>query len=247
MAFDIPRGRILPVEDVDVRLLAGPHPFEDGNAAAIRENWQREKAAKPALFDGSVMLLADLAYRDARLVGHCHVVGYSTFLLWRSRRPLASAEHAFAHAALVSSDGALVAIRMAPHTVNAGQVYFAAGSFEPEDCHDGRIGLDVNMAREVREETGLDIADLPRDPRFQIYSDVAGTAIFRRFYLAETADRAARRIAAFAAAEPDPEISEPVVIRSAEDLPEGLMPHMHAMVRWHFAGTSQRSAAGTSL
>ena len=51
-----------------------------------------------------------------------------------------------------------MAIRMAAHTVNAGRVYFAAGSFEPSDFRDGLVDADGNMVREVREETGLDIA-----------------------------------------------------------------------------------------
>ena len=34
----------------------------------------------------------------------------------------------------------------------------------------------------------------------------------------------------------EPEIEEPVVIRNARDLPEGLMPHMQPMIDWHFSG-----------
>lgn len=235
MAFDLPRGVILPVKAVEVRLERGPHPFELEFPDEIEANWQSAKAANPALYDGRIALHAHLALRDERLVGSCHETRYATFLYWRHRRGAVSAEHAYAHAALVSADNALVAVRMASWTANAGAVYFAAGSFEPEDFPDGMVDVDANMIREVREETGLDIAGLRRDPAYHIYSRAGGTVIIRRYFLAETADAVAGRIRAFVASEVKPEIDEPVIIRSADDLPDDLKPHMIEIVRWHFS------------
>lgn len=236
MTFDLPRDQVLPVDTVEVRLDPAPHPFELANREAIAANWQREKQATPALFDGEVVLLAGLAYRDRRLVGRCHGVRYSTFLYWRRMRPVPSAEHTYAHAVLVASDNTLVAIRMAAATANAGQVYFAAGSFEPEDFRDGLADVDGNMMREVMEETGLDISALPRGTGYQALSTQGGTVIFRRYYLPFDADEAAARVRAFVAREAEPEIEGPVIIRNARDLPDGLKPHMKPMIDWHFAG-----------
>src|SRR5690606_17261287 len=103
-----------------------PHPLETGYGAAIEANWQCERAARPALFDGTVVLFSELAYGDVKLSGRGHAIHYSTFLYWRRNRPIAGAYHVFAHAMLAASDGALLAIRMAGHTFNAGRVYFAA-------------------------------------------------------------------------------------------------------------------------
>jgi 8-oxo-dGTP pyrophosphatase MutT (NUDIX family) len=236
LSFDLPRNVILPVDAIDVRLDPGPHPFALSNAEAIAENWRQEMAANPALFDGTVVLLSELAYRDSRLVGRCHAVNYSTFMLWRKRREDSGAEHAYAHAMLVAGDNALVAIRMGPHTVNAGRVYFAAGSFEPVDFRDGLVDVDFNMIREVGEETGLDLSQAERGPRYHALSTASGTVIFRRYKVDEPADQLARRISAFVAAEATPEIEGPVVIRDASDLPEGLMGHMKPLIEWHFAG-----------
>ncbi|TIT13969.1 MAG: hypothetical protein E5W74_04285 [Mesorhizobium sp.] len=241
MSFDLPRNVILPVDAVDVRLDPGPHPFAVSNAEAIAENWRQEIAAKPALFDGTVVLLSELAYRDSRLVGRCHAVNYSTFMLWRKRRENSGAEHAYAHAMLVAGDNALVAIRMGRHTVNAGRVYFAAGSFEPVDFRDGLVDIDFNMIREVGEETGLDLSAAERGQRYHALSTASGTVIFRRYRVAETADALARRISAFVAAEADPEIEGPVVIRHAADLPDGLMGHMKPLIEWHFDGSDKVS------
>lgn len=236
MTIDLPRDVVLPVDVVDVRLDPGPHPLEISHEDAIAENWQREIAANPRLFNGTVVLVSEMTYKDGHLVGRCHAARYATFLYWRRNRDVPGTGHFYAHAMLISSDGALVAIRMAPHTVNAGRIYFAAGSFEPIDFRNGVVDIDFNMVREVKEETGLDLNEARRGERCYLLSTERGTVIFRRYFLDETADEIAARIRAFVAGEAEPEIDEPVVIRNSRDLPEGLMPHMPPMIDWHFSG-----------
>lgn len=233
--FDLPRGVVTPIGKADVRLIDTPHPFEIANEAAIATNWQREIAANPALFNGTMVLLSRLVLSDGRLEGRCHAVNYATMLHWRRNKGVAGIEHFFAFPVLVASDNALVAIRMGRHTANPGMVYFAAGSFEPDDFIDGQVDAVGNMTREVREETGLDISAVRTDPQFHLNSIDHTTVLFRRYWLDEDADEIAARISDFVAAEAEPEIEGPVVIRSLEDNPEGMTAHMRAIVRWHFA------------
>ncbi|MEQ1942959.1 NUDIX domain-containing protein [Mesorhizobium sp. VNQ89] len=236
MSHPLPLDVILPVDHIDVRLDTSPHPFVQGREKAIAENWALEVREKPAVFNGTVVLLSEFGYADGRLYGRCHAVSYSTFLYWRKDR-VATVAHAFAHPMLVSSDNALIAIRMAAHTVNAGKVYFAAGSFEPEDFPDGKVDAHGNMVREVREETGIDISDVRREERYHALATERGTVIFRRYFVEEDAESITSRIRDFVAAESEPEIEGPVVIRNARDLAEGLMEHMKPMIDWHFSGT----------
>ena len=240
MPFDLPRDAIVPVRSAIVRLDPGPHPFERANAAAIDENWRAETEANPALFDGKVVLLSSLTYADGRLEGLCHIIRFATFMLWRKTRPLGSAEHAYAHAMPVTSDNALILIRMAGHTVNAGRAYFAAGSFEPQDFHEGMADIDFNMLREVREETGLDLSGCERDPIYHLRSSEGASVIFRRYYLNEPAETVAERIRAFVAAEVEPEIEGPVIVRGPSDLPVDMALHIPAMIEWHFANPPDR-------
>ena len=235
MVFDIPRNVILPIDRVDVSLDPAPHQFELAHGAEIDENWRLEKAANSAVYDGQMVLLSSLSHRDRRLEGKSHAIRYATFLYWRKHRAYSGAEHAYAHAALVTADNALVAIRMGPHTSNPGLVYFAAGSFEPGDFQNGVVNLDFNMAREVREETGLDISGLSHDSRYHALSVPEGTVIFRRYYLEEDAGTVAKNIRQFVANDPEPEIEGPVLVRHAGDHPRGLAPHMVQIVAWHFA------------
>lgn len=238
MHFDLPRETILPVYNVDVVLDPAPHPFETANMAPIDANWVEEHAANPALFDGQMALLSKLAYRDRQLQGVCHSVRYATFLYWRKILPRSDAEHSFAYAMPVTSDGALIAARMGRRTANPGRIYFAAGSFELQDFSDGRVDVDRNAAREVAEEIGLDLGGLERDPHYHAWSGRSGTVIFRRYHVPMTADEADAAIRVFVAQETEPEIEEPVIIRSAADLPEELSEHMPPLIAWHFQNES---------
>lgn len=233
MAFDLPRNTVFAIRALDIRLDPAPHPFEVEHASGIAANWQRETAANPYLFDGTVALLSELRHRDGALEGRCHAVRYSTFLHWRRLKP-SGAEHAYAHAVLAARDGTLVAIRMGAHTTNPDRVYFAAGSFEPCDFPDGRVDLDANMRREVLEETGIDLDGADREPGLHALSLPSGTVVFRRYRMEESAGHLARLVAAHVASDPQPEVAAPVLIRSGEPLPEGLMPHMPALIEWHF-------------
>jgi 8-oxo-dGTP pyrophosphatase MutT (NUDIX family) len=233
VTFDIPRNAITLVERVEVRLDPLPHPFEGAYPEAIAANWQAEVAAQPALFNGRMALLSELRLDNGALAGRCHEVNYATFLYWKRNRA-ETAEHAFAHPALVSRDNALIAIRMGPRTANPGAVYFAAGSFEAEDFRDGLCDLEANMIREVREETGLDISATRRETGHQLFSLDRATAIFRRYWLEQDAEAIAQSIRDFVAGEADPEIQGPVIIRGPDDLPQGLRPHMRAFSEWHF-------------
>jgi len=233
MSFRLPREAVLPVHEIDVRLLDTPHPYEAVHADEIAANWHEEHAANPYLFNGTMVLLSSFQLSGARLVGACHPVRYATMLFWRKNKGPNGVEHSFAFPALVSRDNALVAIRMGKHTANPGRIYFPAGSFEPSDFNDGQVDLHGNMSREVMEETGLDIDHVPSDPHCHIYSENYSTVIFRRYWLDEDADMLARRIEEFVASEVEPEIEGPVVIRKG-DMPDGMSPHMAAIVRWHF-------------
>jgi len=236
MSFDIPRNRILPIAEAELVVDPAPHPYELAHREAIVANWDLEKAEKPALFNGKVMLFSSIRWADGRLDARCHTANYATFMHWRRMRPDTSAEHLYAHAMPVSSDGALIAIRMAGHTVNAGRVYFAAGSLEPEDITGDRIDLAANMAREVREETGLDLGVARAEAGYHGWSSDSGTVLVRRYFLDRSADELVEDIRRHIATDPDPEIDEAIVIRNADDLPEGLMAHMPPLVKWHFGG-----------
>lgn len=207
--------QIFPVTEVTVRVLDAPHPFDLAERERAAENWAREIAANPALYDGRMVLQHRISILDGRIESQAHVVPFSTFLWWRRNRDRNVAMHLFALPVMMSSDGAVIAIRMAQHTANPGRVYCAAGSLDAEDVVDGVCDLDGNMAREVMEETGIDLARAEAGPFHALHTQSAVT-LFRTYRMPETADVLLEQIGQHIAGDPEPEADQVLAIRSAD-------------------------------
>lgn len=230
----LPENVPVPLCDVSLDLAEGAHRFEIENAAAIEENWRREKEAQPRLFDGRLTMFTGHRVLGSALTAPFHMVRFATFMYWRKIEPVDGAEHFFAHAVLVSRDDCLIAVRMAAHTANAGKVYFAAGSFEQADLRGGRIDIAANMAREVGEETGLDLGEAEAEAGYTAWRFGGQTVLVRRYFFDLDADKIMRRISRHVGADPEPEIDCAVAIANSCALPAGLTSYMPGIIRWHF-------------
>ncbi|MFP1633473.1 hypothetical protein ACLB6G_17210 [Zhengella sp. ZM62] len=233
MAIRIPRGRMLRIAEVRIDLAAEPHPFELVHERAIAETWAVAKAAKPALFNGLTTLVSAAEINgDGILWGCCHLVRYATLLHWIGHPEPEGTEHVFAHAVPESADGRAIAIRMGPQTVNADQCYFAAGSFDASDIVDGRIDIKGNMAREVREETGLALEQAVAEHGFHLWRGRGYAVLLRRYRFEQAADDLASQVRAHVAREPMPEIIGPVVLEPGGKRPRRLAAHMGPVLDW---------------
>lgn len=233
-----PEGEVFPLQGVRLRVLEGEHPFHRDNRRAAASNWQAEIAAKPALFDGRMIFQHRLRLKEGVLEGVGYVVPYSTYLWWRRQPDGAGGRHVFAFPVIASSDGALIAVQMAEHTANAGQVYCAAGSLDPDDVVDGYCDIAGNMAREVREETGLDLGEAVTDGRYFASYRGRTLTILRLYRYSLTADALLDRIAAHKAADEEKEISAAVAIRSADPAAHPYNPAMLPVLDWFFGAGS---------
>lgn len=227
-------GTIFPVSEIAIEVAAAPHPFHIEEAERAQESWREEIAANPHLFDGRMVLQRAVRIADGRIAAQAHVVPYSTFLWWRKTRS-AGAYHIFGMPMLVSADGAMIAIRMGAHTANAGRVYSPGGSLEPEDIVDGRCDVARNIAREVKEETGLVLSDAVAEPGWHAIHMNGTITVFRVFRLMERADQIVARVAAHVAADPHPEIDEAVAIRSADPRAHNYPDFIPPILEWLFA------------
>ncbi len=241
MSFDfgdflnsLPQGRVVPLRAIDIRLEGEPHPFEMENRAAIDAHWAAESAANPALFNGRMVLPLHAAVDNGVLTGASRPIDFATFLYWR-RMAEQSGVHIFAHAVPVSADGAIVAVRMAPHTANPGRIYCAAGSFEPEDFAGGRMDFERNTHREVREETGIELDAVDREDGYGIVRTGRAVLVFRRYFLPWDAATLNALIDAHIAAQQESEIDAAVIIRKG-DRPQNMAAHMYTLIDFHFGG-----------
>lgn len=229
-----PENTVFPVAKIDLRVLDGEHPYHVAHLAAARENWVRELAAKPAMYDGRMLFQHRLAVGPEGIVGDSYVCPFSTFLHWRRQTEREGGFHLFAFGMMVSSDGALIAIRMGSHTANPGQVYCAAGSMDENDIVDGRCDVEGNMRREVLEETGIDLREAAADEDyFATWSNRAVTLV-RVYRFAQTADVLLARIAAHMAVDEEKEIDGAVAIRSADPTAHNYSAAMPAILAWFF-------------
>lgn len=234
---------IIPVRRTLLIYSEEPHPFHAGNKEAARRNWEDEIRRQPFLFDGDVVLGSSASAKDKCFTATCHLIPYSTFLLWRRRRPVVGAIHIFAMPLLVSSDDAVIAVRMGERTANAGRIYCASGSFDGSDLQAGRFDTEANMCREVMEETGLDLSQAAADPQgFHILPTGGVIVIFRVFRFEEDARTLAARIAAHVGGDPDPEIDGAEIVRGPDDVTAAFSFHMPPIIDWYF-GTGRHRVA----
>ncbi|MFW8644810.1 NUDIX hydrolase [Rhizobium leguminosarum] len=235
-----PEATVFPIAGVDLRILPGPHPLVAAEEAAIRENWARETAANPALFDGGMVFQQRLSLSENGIAGEGHVIPFSAFMWWRRQPQRQGGVHIFAYPVLETSDGALVAIRMGAHTANPGQVYFAAGSLEPEDIVNGRCDIEANMRREVHEETGLDLGrSVVGQGLFASHANRTVT-LLRLFRFDMTADEMVERIESHMLVAEDKEIAGAAPIRSADHSAHPYNIAMLPVIDWYF-GKAARS------
>lgn len=231
-----PEHAVFPVSSVSLRVTPGEHPLCIAQREAIARNWEAEKAAKPAFYDGRMVLQRQLALKGGAITGEGHVVPFSAFLWWRRQPVLSGAWHVFGMAVPVSSDGAVIAIRMARHTANAGKVYCAAGSLDEQDIVDGYCDINRNMRREVMEETGLDLSTANADARLYGSRSQRVVSVFRFYRFDLTADEMLERIAEHMRTDEEKEIEGGVAIRDADPLAHAYHGSMVPMLSMFFAG-----------
>tara|TARA_B100000378_G_scaffold77888_1_gene60754 strand:+ start:251 stop:997 length:747 start_codon:yes stop_codon:yes gene_type:complete len=181
-------GHAFPLRTIDIRVeegdRAGISRFDD----AVRENWEREVAANPHLFNGRLITLNEVRLEDGAVMATGQIVPYAYHLWWRRQVPRPPTFHCFAMPVIVSAERAIIAIRMSPTTANAGKVYCASGSLEPADIVDGRVDIDANMAREAAEETGIRLDDLEARPGYYCAHFRQAVMFYRFFHAALDAD-----------------------------------------------------------
>ena len=230
-----PEQTVFPVAKVELRVLDGEHPYRISRRGEIASNWDAEVKANPALFDGRMVFQHRLALGEDGMRGQGHVIPFSTFMYWRKQQDRTGGIHLFSYPVIETSDNALVAIRMGAHTANPGQVYFAAGSLEPEDIISGICDLESNMRREVLEETGFDLADSTPGESFYASRFRRTVTVFKLYRFELTADEIIERISAHMVVADDKEIAGAVAIRSADHAAYPYNVAMFPIIDWYFA------------
>src|SRR5262249_42027200 len=149
---------------------------------------------------------------------------FASFMAWRDWGfPDQSVANCFAMGAIRTADGAYLLGVMGGHTVNAGKIYFPAGTPEPDDVAGGAVDLAGNIAREVLEETGLPGADLRVEPGWSAVLAGPRIALMQPLQAHLPAAALRERVLAHLAHEQKPELADVRIVRRRADF-DPMMP-----------------------
>ena len=203
---------------------------------ALFANLQRDN---PAIWNGRVLLLHTHAVENNIFYGSYLETDYASLAAWGHwGRPAAAAVHdCFGAAAIMSADGGFLLGRMAPHTFNAGQIYFPAGTPDPGDIVDGKVDLEFSVRRELKEETGLDATEFIEEPGWTAVAD-GGLIVMIKFLRSTQSAVALRtRILGQLARQPQPEFSEIIIVHGPADFDPAMPGFVTAFLEQRFAAS----------
>lgn len=212
------------------------------HADAIDRHWSARHAQNPAMFNGTIFLVAEERLGARVLEAELLRADFKSYLYWRdSGFPSeAGVRDGFGSALIRSGEGHVVLGRQRAGNINAGFAYLPGGFIDENDLRpDGSIDIDGSIARELREETGLSAGDVEMREGFIITHCGQLTSIAREFVSFLGADELQAKIRANLSAQHDAELADMVIVREAADIDGAAAPvHAYAQVllRAMFAG-----------
>jgi 8-oxo-dGTP pyrophosphatase MutT (NUDIX family) len=225
---DIP---IIPLSRLDLRYEPVPWPFAIEQRAEIDAHFAKLRVAKPAMWNGEVLLLRRGDIADGLLSGAYLKTDFASFISWRDWDfPDKTVCNCFPMAALRSSDGAFLLGVMGAHTATAGQIYFPAGTPDPNDIDGDCVDLEHGVIRELIEETGLGEADVAAEPGWSATPLGQRLALMKIVQARESAATLRERIRAFLAGQEQPELSDIHIVRGVDDLRPNMPPYVAAFL-----------------
>ncbi len=222
--------RSVEVAELDFALEPSRWTFAEVYRREIASHWTELRRTKPALYNGRILLLGrrELSARAdgaLKLGGAYFEADFADFMAWRDFGfPGEPIENCFAMAALRSAEGAFLLGEMAPHTANAGKIYFPAGTPDLNDAFDGRVDLDASARRELLEETGVRAEEAVIRRVWTVVFADRRIACMRAMTLPMPAEEAKARIDAFLALDPNAELKRMHIVRRLGDVDRARTP-----------------------
>jgi 8-oxo-dGTP pyrophosphatase MutT (NUDIX family) len=149
---------------------------------------------------------------------------YASFVAWRDWGfPDTTVRNCFSLGALRAYDGGFLLGVMNGHTLNAGKIYFPAGTPDPGDIVGGMVDLAGSIRREVAEETGLGPDAYQAEDGWSCVIVEGHIAQVKVLHTTETATALRQRILGHLAREVQPELADMRIVRGPADL-DPMMP-----------------------
>jgi 8-oxo-dGTP pyrophosphatase MutT (NUDIX family) len=220
--------------DLPVRPIAWS--FAEERRTEIATHFAEKQRERPKIWNGRVLLGRDPVFTGDHFAATYFETDFASFLAWRDWGfPGPAVFNGFGMGALRASDGAFIMGEMAPHTANAGRIYFPSGTPDLDDVRDGVLDIPGSVIRELGEETGLTTTDYRIEPGWHCVVTGPTIAMLQVINLDMPGDEARARIEANLAREAEPELSAIHLVRATSDLRPSMPRFVTAFVEQQFA------------
>jgi len=221
---------------LDLKVLPFAWAFAEARRGEIDAHFAEMRRERPEIWNGRVLLGRNPVRNGDHLSADFFETDFASFLAWRDWGfPDSDVFNGFGMGAVKSSDGAFLLGEMAPHTANAGRIYFPAGTPDPDDIRDGAVDIAGSIVRELAEETGLGEADYAMDTHWTCVFTVASIAMIRTLRVASTGAALQARVEAYLAREAKPELSAVHLVRGVSELVPAMPRFVSAFLEAQFS------------
>jgi 8-oxo-dGTP pyrophosphatase MutT (NUDIX family) len=224
------------VSTLDLSLVPWSWPFAEERRADIAAHFATKQREKPELWNGRVLLGRNPVFTAGRFSASYFETDFASFLAWRDwgfADP--NVFNGFGMGALRGADGAFVLGEMGSHTANAGRIYFASGTPDPDDISGDTVDISGSVAREVEEETGLTSADYRAAPYWDCVVSGAAIAMIRMLNVDISGEELRARIEANLARQTQPELVAMHLVRGVSDLSAAMPRFVTAFIEAQLA------------
>jgi 8-oxo-dGTP pyrophosphatase MutT (NUDIX family) len=228
---------VFQIDGLELAFAPKPWAFAKERRADIDAFFTDIRKQKPTLWNGRVLLMHRQVLEAGILRGEYLETDYASFAAWRHwGRPAAGVHDCFGAGAIIAQDGAVLLGVMGPQTFNAGLIYFPCGTPDPDDIVAGKVDLDLSVQRELKEETGLDVAEFEQEPGWTMVVDGPLIAQIKVLHSREKSTALRERALAHLATDPHPELSDIRIVRSSADIDRAMPRFVTAFLATRFAG-----------
>ena len=219
-------GSVVRIARCDLHLSTQSWAFAQTHADAIEAHWRAQLKTNPGYFNGVIHVMTSGAVAGDTFNASFIATDFKSALYWRAcGYPAADAFDAFGSALIRSAEGHVLLGRQSAGHINSGLAYLPGGFIDARDvAPDGTIDIAASIARELREETSLTASELTPLDGFTIVRVGPQVSLIREFRSSLPSDQLRSLIMSRLATDPDPELADIVIIRTAADLPSANVP-----------------------
>lgn len=230
----VPDTEIVTLDHVEIAFEPWSWTFAVERRDEIDRHFAGLQRERSGVWNGRALLLNRYVIENGVLRGACFETDYASLCAWRDwMLPDTSVYNIFAAAALQAADGAFLVGEMAPDTAAAGLLYFPCGTPEPDDVDaGGALDLGGNLRRELREETGIEIAELEATPCWSFVRDRGYIGLLKRLTARQNADELRTHIMRYIMRQARPELIDIHIVRGPAEL-NPRMPRFMTMYLEH--------------